>query len=184
LSINYARLPYFSPCTAMHLGRKVIGHMIFLHMPTRPPRHRKRGFSLVEVMLAIGIVTFSILACVGLNVASLGALRDASAQDVAGRIFRSLMNEALAVPFENLASLEGVRSYGDDGELSTDGSDRFAVFLTRVEMVDPMLQDTEASRLLGSARNLRVTVYRAGRESPDTMVSTRTLTIGNRSKEL
>lgn len=163
---------------------KRCNHKVIVHMKgvLLLKRMRPGGFSLVEVMLSLGIVTFSIIACVGLNVTSLGTLRDATAQDISGRIFRSLMNEALATAFVDLDQMSGVRTFGAEGEPVSTGTGDRQVYFSRVEIVAPKVQEGNAARTLDGARNLRVSIFR-GIESANTLVASRTLTIGNRSKE-
>ena len=68
----------------------------------RPIRHRNAGFSLIEVLVAIVVLSFGLLGMVGLQAASLQANRDARLQSTAILLARDLAeamrgNKAVAV---------------------------------------------------------------------------------------
>lgn len=56
----------------------------------RQTRHRNAGFSLIEVLVAIVVLSFGLLGMVGLQAASLQANRDARLQSTAILLARDL----------------------------------------------------------------------------------------------
>ncbi len=60
------------------------------------------GFSLVEVMMAIGLITFAMLVIFSLIPTGLGLLHDAGRQVVETEIFNTVGAELAATPFTNM----------------------------------------------------------------------------------
>ena len=82
-------------------------------------RRRARGaFSLVEVVLAIGIVSFAFVGLFGLLPAGLGIFRQAMDNSVGSQIVQRLVNEAQQTDFPTLtaeASATTLRYFDDQG---------------------------------------------------------------------
>lgn len=79
------------------------------------PHPRCHGFSLVEVTLAIGIVSFSLLAVLGLMPVGLSTLRQATEQTVESQIVQKLGGEASLTSFSKIgANFSGRTFYYDD----------------------------------------------------------------------
>jgi|GEM_PF-1233228 len=68
-------------------------------------RHdQKRAFSLVEVVLALGLVSFAVIAILGLIPTGLTTLRQAMNQTVEAQIVKSIGARAVTANFTNLAT--------------------------------------------------------------------------------
>lgn len=83
--------------------------------PAFTRRLRPRGFSLIEVVLCIGIVAFAFLAILGLLPAGLGNFRQSIDNTVGSQIVQRLVGEAQQTDFPTLtASTAPVLRYFDD----------------------------------------------------------------------
>lgn len=141
-----------------------------------PPRRRaSTGFTLVEVALTIGIVSFALLSCVGLNAVSLGSFTDARAVDVSSRIFRSVLNEAQISDYSSIPT--GTRFYDSEGFLLND-SDPKGVYRALIRLTTSSVGDFDFSD--ATAKSLVVEVYRVG--GTNLPVSRRCAMVGNRTK--
>ena len=77
---------------------------------------RTGGFSLVEVTMAIGIVSFAFLTTLGLIPTGLKTFRSAIDTSVGGQIFQRVINEAQQTDFDTLVgSVPAVRYFDDQG---------------------------------------------------------------------
>jgi len=82
---------------------------------------KKRGFSLVEVTIALGLVSFAVITIMGLLPTGLSTLRQAMNQTVEAQIVRTIGAQSVIAPFTNLAS----RTYFDEEGLPTDSTDAY-----------------------------------------------------------
>jgi len=86
-------------------------------VPGRPPTRMRssRAFSLVEVMLAMGVVAFSIITAIGVIPAGLVTIRQAMNDTVESQIVQRMGAQVAATPYAQLqASLAGKTFYFDD----------------------------------------------------------------------
>ena len=89
--------------------------------------HYSRGFSLVEVVLALGVLSFSLVGMFGLMAVVLGSVRDSMDLTTQALIVQNLSSEVREINFSQLAE-DGVyesgfpRAYGDTGVRLADGS--------------------------------------------------------------
>ena len=72
-----------------------------------------KAFSLVEVVIAIGIVSFAVVAILGLIPAGLNTLKDSNGETVRAQIVRSIAASALTA---NFSSLNAIASFDNDGQ--------------------------------------------------------------------
>jgi len=72
-----------------------------------------QGFSLIEVVIALGIVSFAVSAILGLIPTGLNTLKDSNAETVRAQIVRSIAGSALTA---NFSSLNGTASFDSDGQ--------------------------------------------------------------------
>jgi len=68
----------------------------------RPPSHQQRAFSLVEVVLAIGVVSFAFVALMGLLPAGMQQFRKAIDTTVAAEIAQRVIDDAQQTDFDTL----------------------------------------------------------------------------------
>ncbi len=97
-----------------------------LHPSPQWCRAGSAGFSLVEVTLALGLVTFAAVAILGLLPTGLLVMRQAMDQTVQAQILRSIAGQALVEPFDQLDTSgpfffddEGLAVAGEEGSVYT-----------------------------------------------------------------
>lgn len=79
------------------------------------------AFSLVEVILALGVVSFAVMAILGLLPTGLSTLRASMNQTVEAQIVRSIGAQAVITPFNDLTS----QSYFTDEGLPTNAANAY-----------------------------------------------------------
>ncbi|PTY02940.1 hypothetical protein DB346_07980 [Verrucomicrobia bacterium LW23] len=92
------------------------------HCPT-PKMRRRGGFTLVEMVISIGVVGFSFMTMVGML--STGMQIFQRAMDLAAKpqMVQHILGEVDQVPYDSLSALQGREYYFDDaGNLTEDGS--------------------------------------------------------------
>jgi uncharacterized protein (TIGR02598 family) len=73
----------------------------------RPPgsgRFLKRGFSLVEVVIAVGIISFSLIALMGLLPVGLKTLQESTDTTTQATVFQNIVMEAQQIDFSTLTN--------------------------------------------------------------------------------
>lgn len=80
---------------------------------TAPPPKRRRAFSLVEVTLALGIVTFALVGVVGVLPTALSSGRQSFDQNRAAAIANTLFASFRSQPFNHVGYVDA--QFGDDG---------------------------------------------------------------------
>lgn len=141
---------------------------------THSPLQTQRGFSLVEVTLAVGIAAFGLAALMGLIPTGLSQFRDAKNVTVSSQIAQRLLKEAAATDYETLLGVSAgtstptslvekeVRYFDDEGiELKTsDGNPQAsAIFHTYMRVLPKtLLPDSSGGALPKSNMLATVTV--------------------------
>jgi len=136
------------------LNRQNIKHALLL------PSFRQ-AFSLVEVTIAIGVVSFSLLAIMGLVPVGLTTLRSAMDQTVESQIVQSIGSQALLTPFGQLTNhyADKVAYYSEEGVITPDRSSaRYEVETSLADAVYP--GSTNVSQLSSAIQSLRVRIVR------------------------
>jgi len=133
-----------------------------------PPRNT-RGFSLVEVTLALGVVSFALLALVGVMPAGLSTMRQAADKLVESQVVRQLGTEALHTPFSELSSrFSGVSTYYDDAGLVLSNASASGVrYRAEVVLAQPAFPgSTSEANLTNSLWTMRISLatVSSGRE--------------------
>lgn len=82
-------------------------------MTTARLRRQRSAFSLVEVTLALGIVSFGLLSVIGLMSSGLSSLSTASERSIMSRITAGIAHDVLHGDFDELAG--GLRYYDSEG---------------------------------------------------------------------
>ena len=120
---------------------------------------KNRGFSLVEVTLALGLVSFAVITIMGLLPTGLSTLRQAMNQTVEAQIVRTIGAQSVIAPFTNLASL----SYFDnEGLPSTPANAYYTVNVTPSAPVFPGVAN--AGVMTNSLTALRIQIV--ARQNP------------------
>ena len=120
-----------------------------LPLPSRASRW-SRGFTLVEVSLAMGVVSFGLLSLISLLTIAMDCVRGASSDLVGSQIASRLMGELQAQPWDQLALRSGeITRYDAEGKRvgggastgedvaapeATPQGEAFSVYTVRLEM--------------------------------------------------
>lgn len=128
-------------------------------------RQTRSAFSLVEVTIAIGIISFAMVSILGLMPVGLSTMRQAMDQTMEAQLVRKISGEALLTPFGKIGAYTA-RSpfyYTADGaqQASKDDQTRYEVNLRSVATVYPG-SSTEAMLSSNVTTLMIETVRRAG----------------------
>lgn len=105
---------------------------------------RSPGFSLVEVAVALGVISFAILALLGLVVASHDTARESVDKTDSGLLFQKVVNQLRLKPFDKAQmGIEGAEDCYPLPSLKTTSGEQIA---------EPFLVD-EQYRYVGAAKN-------------------------------
>jgi len=149
-------------------------------------RRNQSAFSLIEVVIAFGIVTFAVLICVGLNTVSVSSLGDSKIEDISTRIFRGVLSEAQSTDFDDLAVLIRTNYYDFEGTYLSTSPTNSAVYVAVISMTNgsSFISGSTMGTTGTNTCQLTVNVYRSGLISSNTLVTSRSLLLGNRQKGL
>ena len=138
------------------------------------------GFSLVEVVIALGIVSFAVIAILGLIPSGLNTLKDSTAETVRAQIVRSIAASALTA---NFSSLNTSVSFDNDGQplLPTDIATypRYTVNATTNE---PSFPGSTSGNFTGSLTALKIEIVLKPASSAKGTTNNYTLQIANSGK--
>ncbi len=120
------------------------------------------GFSLVEVTIALGVMSFCLLTTIGLLPVAMTTMRSAMDQTIGAQIMQQISSQAALTPFANLgAYIDDVNKkpfYDQEGQPTLVTSDqRFKVSLEAVapETVSPFPGARNAAALTNSLRVIK-----------------------------
>ncbi|PTX94042.1 hypothetical protein DB345_21010 [Spartobacteria bacterium LR76] len=121
------------------------------------------AFSLVEVTLALGIVSVSLLSLIGLLPAGLGALRESMDQTVHAQILQRI---AAGVSTSEFASLTGqTLTFDQEGQLLAGASDASARYTAKVQESTPSLPglsaDADIAQMQDHLKRIRIGITRS-----------------------
>jgi uncharacterized protein (TIGR02598 family) len=95
----------------------------------RPLARFPRGFSLIEVTIALGVFAFAMIPIIGLVSSGMKSLRGSMDDGVRGEIVRKVVAEAGRVPYTNLSSFNGTNFYFDDEGVQQASSNAQTIFV-------------------------------------------------------
>lgn len=135
-----------------------------LHLASmvKMPWETLRAFSLVEVTLAIGIVSFSLLAILGLMPVGLTTMRQAMDSTIETQIVRQISAEMLLTPFSQLGDAvnKPPRCFDDEGQLQSAETANTRYWAT-LSLANPVFPGSaNATVLSNSLSAVRVVVVR------------------------
>ena len=114
------------------------------------------GFTLVEVVIALGIITTSLVAMLGIMPVGLETLRAAGAENTRAQIVQQLTSQAMLTPFSTLDTFVAASPYHFDDtgwkQERLDGDTRFEVTVSRTSTAYP--GSPQATGLAGSVTTL------------------------------
>lgn len=110
-----------------------------LFLLKRFQRYTRHGFSLVEVTLAMGIISFAILTVMALMPVGLSTMRSAMDQTTETQIIRQLGGEILLTPFSEIgpAYKDQQFFFGEDGRKTKRESARYRAVTSLLEASYP-----------------------------------------------
>lgn len=139
-----------------------------------------KAFSLVEVTIALAIVTFAVVSVMGLLPGGLTTLRAATDQTTVAQITREISAEILLTPFADLdsyVSTHGTRYFNSEGGRTEDPS---AYFRTETSLADSEFPGSASSVDPGSNfRCVRIKVVSKAFSSASATTNQRVLQIAN-----
>ena len=105
----------------------------------QPPGRRSAGYSLVEVMVAVGIVSFGIIAMVSMMPSGLSTFRNSMDRSISSQIAQRIVNEARQTDFATLTnftdnSTTSYKYFTDEGDETTIGAAN-QIYVARVDIV-------------------------------------------------
>lgn len=128
---------------------------------TKITQKRSAGFSLVEVTLAIGVVSFAILSVLGSMSVGLSTVRDAKKDTTFAQITNDVGSLLVQTSFTNLTSLaSGGPIYFDQAgrQVDTPSTALYSAVISSASAVDPAYPGAPAGLLGTSARKWCITV--------------------------
>lgn len=121
------------------------------------PAHRtqkKRGLTLVEVALALGVVSFSMISILGLLPSGLVQLRESMNQTVEAQIVSAIAAQALVTEFSNQAGTE----YFDEEGLAVRSTDPNVFYTVEISALDSIFPGSSNKGGADSLRRLQLEI--------------------------
>ena len=129
-------------------------------------RTRSRAFGLVEIAISLGVVSFALLALIGLTVVGLNSSREAHEDTVVASLARHAVSELSSLNYTNLAALSTTNFYYTYDGAVTNASADSVYYACRVNFKtpattapQPMRQFTLEFSWPQKAANTNVTVF-------------------------
>lgn len=140
----------------------------------------ENAFSLVEVTIALGIVTFAVVSVMGLLPAGLTTMRTATDQTTISQITREISAEILLTPFGDLdsyISAHGTRYFDSEGGRTDNPS---AYFRTETSLANSEFPGSASSVNLNSnVRCVRIKIVSKAFASTAATTNQRVLQVAN-----
>lgn len=136
----------------------------------------RNAFSLIEVVLALGVVSVALIPLFGLLPAGLGTFRGSIDRSVSTQIAQAIISEARQTDFANLTTLQTAAGsplrFTEEGDKTTDASK--TIYVARVTVETQVGVPSTASFTNSSIARVRVNVANSpnGSEAPITSNST------------
>lgn len=146
-----------------------------------PAREKRSGFSLVEVTIALGVVTFAAVSILGLLPTGLVVMRDAMNQTVESQIVRSIAGQSVVANFANLTA--GSPFYFDnEGQRILKAED--SVYTVSLSSTPPIYPGSTnaGGNLSASLVNLRMEIVDRRSQQAAGITTLRTIQVANYGK--
>lgn len=138
----------------------------------RTSRARARAFSLIETVLALGVVSFALTALISMMPVGLTLMRDSAQTTVQADVLRRLATEFQEMPLDQLASSTNMRYYSDQGATVDSDADGFVGVAWTVSPHTALLQDA-STYTNANLRTVTISFYnRADRAKNPPLAST------------
>jgi len=130
-----------------------------LHMERRMQAARLRqGFSLVEVVLALGLVSVCVLAMLGVMSVGLNTLKDSSDQTMHAQIISEVSSSVLQAPFDEIGKLAALSPLYFDGAGRKCAEAGEAIYQVQLENIDGGNYPGVPEGIEDALRTVRITV--------------------------
>jgi len=116
--------------------------------PAVGSRRASHGFSLIEVVIAVGIFAFVIIPVIGLVSGGMKNLRQSMDDTVRADIAREIVGQALRSPWANLVNFTTTPSYYTDEGVQTLGSDYLFIASNTLSVAPSLLGVNTNCKLL------------------------------------
>ena len=111
-------------------------------------RRRAGGFSLIEVVISLGIFVFAMVPIIGVTSSGMKNLRDSMDDTVRADIVRKVAGEAMRSPYASVMSYDQSNSYFTDEGVKTTSPDIFVATTTITNAPGLLSTTTDIARLL------------------------------------
>lgn len=130
-------------------------------------RKSKSAFSLVEVVIALGVVSFVIVGLLGLMSVGIGGIRNATDDSVSASIGKKMVSEMQQNTLSNLLSAPSfpVRWFNAEGQ-EVPQTDPFAVYKAQAVVTNPNLAGISSANMIGQ---ITINIYRNTETTPSTV---------------
>jgi uncharacterized protein (TIGR02598 family) len=141
--------------------------------------HNKRqaAFSLIEVVMALGISTFCLVALLGLMPVGLQTVRDARGDALQAEILKAMGNIAQQTDYSLLGNLAGKKYYFDINGLLVTSTSADAIYEAVLSTGTVSVPSSSTSTALSGATSVTVAIHRSANTNSE--ASTHTLFISN-----
>lgn len=97
--------------------------------------HHRKGFSLVEVVMALGIISFAFISLLGMLPLGLGTFRSAMDTSLSSHILQQISSQVQATDFDDLAELADTSFAFDDQGNKVSDSSPSTIYNVRIVLV-------------------------------------------------
>lgn len=140
---------------------------------------RQAAFSLIEVVMALGIAAFCLVALLGLMPVGLKTIRDARGDSLRAEILKAMGNFAQQTDYSLLGTLNGTTNYFDiNASRVTNSTSPDAIYEAVLSTKTVSLPSSSTSTLLSGATSVTVVIRRRS-GSTNTESTTHTLFISD-----
>lgn len=136
-------------------------------------KQRRRAFSLVEVVIALGIVSFAMMGIVGLIVVGMNTFRASIDTSVQSRIAQKAIGDAVLTDFSKLQAYESYFDESGRPVSAGDGQRVYTVGVTLANLTNSITQSLSPD----VAKNVVVTIRNRAR--PDEVKTIATVVVKN-----
>jgi uncharacterized protein (TIGR02598 family) len=138
---------------------------------------RQAAFSLVEVVMALGIAAFCLVALLGLMPVGLKTVRDARGDSLRAEILKSMGNIAQQTDYSLLGNLAGKKYYFDINGLVVNSTSADAIYEAALSTGTVNVPSSSTSTALSGATSVTVAIRRSANTNSE--ATTHTLFISN-----
>ncbi len=132
-------------------------------LPPTSSGSRAKAFSLVEVTLALGIISVSLLSLIGLVPAGLGVLRESMDQTVHAQIVQRITAGLVSSDFASLGN--ETLAFDQEGQLMSNAGDSDARYRATIQETNPSMpgltSQEDVAQMQDHLKRIRIGISRA-----------------------